>query len=137
MAVGLSRRPLVWLWLTVAVQLAGRVLDALWHAGHDEFEGASEQLQAHWLAWLGVLATLSVAGVLARSPRTRGNRGYPITAAGAAAYVPVAVWHFIEHANGNDPETAHVIIALTQAAMFAGVIAATVIHRRLDVPAAG
>lgn len=126
----LTARPLLWLWGAVAVQLAGRVLDARWHAAHDEFEGASEQLAAHWLAWLGVLATLAVAWTLARARPTRDNRGYLLTAIGAGAYVPVAVWHFIEHAGGSDPAVAHVLIGLTQATMFVGVIAATVIAQR-------
>lgn len=127
---GITTRPLLWIWSTVAVQLAGRVLDGLWHARNEQFEGASEQLEAHWLAWLGVLGTVAVAWLLARAPSTRANRGYLITALGASAYIPIAVWHFIEHANGDDPAAAHALIGLAQAAMFAGVIVATVLERR-------
>ena len=47
-----ARTALQLLWATLIVQVAGRLIDARWHATHDEFEGASQQLQAHWLIWL-------------------------------------------------------------------------------------
>jgi heme/copper-type cytochrome/quinol oxidase subunit 2 len=109
------------------VVIAGRVLDARWHASHDEFEAASQQLGAHWLAWLGVIGMLAVAAVaVRRSPSERRNRGYAVVLAGGSLYVPVAAWHFIEHANKNDPELAHVLLATGQVLLFVGALIALV-----------
>ncbi len=112
------------MWIAVAVMLLGRALDLQWHATHDEFEGASEQLQAHWLLWLGVLFVLAVAAVGVREGI--GGIGFRLTLLSAAVYVPVATWHFIEHANGTDPELAHVLLAITTLGVVAGVIVASV-----------
>ncbi len=51
--------------------------------------------------------------------------------------MPVAVWHFIEHADGNDPELAHALLALTQVAIVGGAMWATLVVRRLAKPAGG
>jgi hypothetical protein len=126
-----ARRLLAALWVGVVVQIAGLVLDGIWHANHDEFEGASQQLEAHWLLWLGILLTLVAAAIaIARLPATERNGGYSIVLAGGALYVPVSVWHFIEHANLNDPEVAHYLLALGQGTMLAGAIAAAILARR-------
>jgi hypothetical protein len=95
-------------WIGVVVQIAGRILDGIWHANHEEFEAAAQQLEAHWLLWLGIVITLAAA-ILAvtRLPVSERNPGYGLTVAGGALYVPVSVWHFVEHANYNDPEVAH------------------------------
>jgi hypothetical protein len=45
-------------------------------------------------------------------------------------YIPVSVWHFIEHANRNDPELAHILLAIGGVAMLAGAVAATLLARR-------
>ena len=129
MAVGASgsARPdlsVRWLWLAIGVLLAGRIRDGVWHATHDEFEGTSQLLEAHWLAWLGVILVLAV--VAKRMAADTGlPRGYVAVGAGAALYVVIAIWHFIEHANGNDPEVAHVLIGVTQVAIFTGAALAT------------
>jgi hypothetical protein len=126
-----ARQLLAALWAGVAVQIAGRVLDGIWHANHDEFEGASQQLEAHWLLWLGILLTLVVAVIaVARLPAAERNGGYSIVLVGGGLYVPVSVWHFIEHANLNDPEVAHYLLALGQGTMLAGAIAAAILARR-------
>jgi hypothetical protein len=115
------------LWAAIAAQLLGRALDLRWHLSNDEFEGVSQQFEAHWLLWLGVLATLAVAIAAARrrdlAPLERS--GYVALIAAGAAYVAVAVWHFVEHANHNDPELAHVLLGVTQLAMIAGALLAT------------
>jgi cytochrome bd-type quinol oxidase subunit 2 len=113
-----------WLAVAAALQVAGRGLDGWWHANHDQFEGAREQLEAHWLIWLGVLTTLAVCAVaLRRLERSERERvGYSVTLVSGLVYVPVAVWHFVEHANRNDPELAHVLLALGQAGMIAGIV---------------
>jgi hypothetical protein len=122
------------LWAGLLVQLLGGLLDARWHATHDEFEGASEQLEAHWLLWIGVLATLAVAAWAIWRRVRPGPLGYLVVLTGAAAYVSVSVWHFIEHANGSDPELAHVLLAISQAAMLTGAIVATLAGLRARGP---
>jgi hypothetical protein len=126
------------LWIAVAVQLAGRLLDLRWHVSHDEFEGTSEQIEAHWLVWLGVLATVTVAAwVVLRRERLAGYPGYVLTAVSGLLYIPVAVWHFIEHANGADPGVAHVLLAVGQIGMVVGAFVATVAAGRDRRAAAG
>jgi hypothetical protein len=39
-------------------QVAGRLVDLQWHLTHEEFEGAGEQVQAHWLIWLATVFLL-------------------------------------------------------------------------------
>jgi hypothetical protein len=132
-----AKRYLLALWAAVAVQIAGRIVDGIWHANHEEFEGASQQLEAHWLLWLGVVLTLAVAALAAtRLPARERNAGYAIILAGGALYVPVSVWHFIEHANLNDPELAHYLLGLGQVAIIAGAVLAAVLTLRRPVSAA-
>jgi hypothetical protein len=125
-------RRLVWaIWGAIAVQIAGRLLDARWHATHDEFEGTSQQLEAHWLAWLGVLIGLIVAARALSSLRTPElRRGLSLLLASSLAYVGVAVWHFVEHANRSDPELAHVLLVIASLGMLSGAILSTVDWRR-------
>jgi hypothetical protein len=133
-----TRAALRALWIAVGVQLAGRLLDLRWHLANDEFEGTSQQLEAHWLLWIGVLATIAVAGVAVGAPeRPAGRVGYLLTLLSGLVYAPVAIWHFIEHANHADPELAHVLLGLTQIGMVAGAIIATMIARRGRRPVAG
>jgi hypothetical protein len=133
-----TRAALRALWIAVGVQLAGRLLDLRWHLANDEFEGTSQQLEAHWLLWLGVLATIAVAAVaIAAKQQPAGQFGYQVTLLSGLLYVPVSIWHFIEHANNADPELAHVLLGLTQIGMVVGAIVATVIARRGRRPEAG
>jgi hypothetical protein len=115
------------LWGAVVAQLLGRALDLRWHLSNDEFEGVSQQFEAHWLLWLGVIATLAVAFVAARRPDLRQleRRGYLVLLASGLAYAAVAIWHFVEHANHNDPELAHVLLGVMQLAMLGGAVLAT------------
>jgi hypothetical protein len=55
-----KRSSLQLLWGAFAVQVAGRLLDFWWHATHDEFETGGDQLQAHWLVWIGTILVLIV-----------------------------------------------------------------------------
>jgi hypothetical protein len=121
-------KPLAALLIAVAVVLVGRLVDLQWHLTHDEFEGTTEQVRAHLVVWIGVLLVLAVT-VLALRNSVR-NPGFRLALAGAVLYVPVAVWHFIEHANGSDPELAHVLLLIADVAIFAGAILAIVIDRR-------
>jgi hypothetical protein len=97
---------------------AGRAVDLRWHATHDEFETGADQVQAHWLAWLGALILLAVgfAGMrrLYRSP------GYVILATSGVLYAGVAVWHFILHNQLRDPLPPHVLLAVSQLGLYIG-----------------
>jgi hypothetical protein len=117
--------------IAAIVQIAGRALDFRWHATHNEFEAVSQQFDAHWLLWLGVLATLAVCVLaLRRLSDDRLVRAYRITLISGLAYSVVAVWHFVEHANHNDPSVAHVLLGIGQAAMLVGVALVVVWTRR-------
>jgi FtsH-binding integral membrane protein len=113
--------------LGLVVFIAGVVRDLQWHATHDtqqEFETASKQAEVHWLLWLGVLILLVVNWMaLSRSGDTGRGRGYLLAFVSGMAYALVSVWHFVEHANGNDPGLAHVFL---YAAGFGIVVGATV-----------
>jgi hypothetical protein len=132
-----AKRFLVALWVGVAVQVGGRILDGIWHANHDEFEAVSQQLEAHWLLWLGVLLTLAVAALaVIRLPAGDRNAGHSLVLAGGVLYVPISIWHFIEHANLNDPELAHYLLALGQLAILVGAVVAAILSLRRPVSAA-
>ena len=133
MAQRIRERPLEALWIAVAVMLLGRLLDLRWHLTHDEFEGTSQQFEAHWLVWLGVLAVLAVSAVGVRAGI--GGLGFRLALASSVGYVPVSVWHFIEHANGADPELAHVLLAITNLGMVIGAAIVTLAARRTGQPA--
>lgn len=123
-------RLLRWLWIGTAVQLVGRAIDGWWHATHDEFEAAGDQLLAHTVLWIGVITTLVVSYLaVARHDRRRGS-GYPLVLAFSAIYLGAAAWHFIEHANGSDPAAAHVVLGVTWVGLLLGVLIATIDARR-------
>jgi isoprenylcysteine carboxyl methyltransferase (ICMT) family protein YpbQ len=128
---GTARPFLMWIWAGVALQIAGRVIDGIWHANNEEFEAAAQQLEAHWLAWAGILVTLIAAALaVTRLRAEQRNAGYSVILAGGALYVPVAVWHFVEHANYNDPEVAHYLLVVGQVMIIGGAIAAVFLARR-------
>jgi hypothetical protein len=118
-------------WIGIAVQIGGRILDARWHATHDEFEAASQQLEAHWLLWLGVLVTLVAAGLALARLTAEERPGFSLLFGFTAIYVAISVWHFIEHANHNDPTLPHVLLAIGAIGMLVGVVLATLRARRL------
>jgi cytochrome bd-type quinol oxidase subunit 2 len=106
------------LWIGLVLLVAGRVLDLQWHASHDEFETASDQLRAHWLAWVGALVLLVGAGIAVRE---RHRSPMPaVLLIGAVGYAAVAVWHFYEHSQLRDPDLPHVLLAISQILMFVG-----------------
>ncbi len=112
-------RELKLLWAALGMQLVGRLLDLRWHVTHDEFEGTRQQFEAHWLLWLGVLATLWAAAGGRRSDEL-GQRAIAVVLGAAVLYVAAGIWHFGEHAAGNDPQVAHVVLGVCQLAMYAG-----------------
>ena len=125
-----ARGVVVGLWVGLAASVAGRMLDLRWHATHDEFEGATEQLEAHWLAWLGAVVLLVTAVIGIRQGGRVANIGTAAVLAGSAAYVLFASWHFYEHAQRRDPEVLHVLLVAAQVVMLGGVPAALVLARR-------
>ncbi len=126
-----ERRVLRAMWIGVAVQVIGGAVDLHWHATHHEFERASQQVQAHWLAWLGVGIVL-VAAASALTRLTAGERrgGYQAVLIGCLLFAAVSVWHFIEHANGADPQVAHVFLYLSYFGIIAAVAWLTLTARR-------
>jgi hypothetical protein len=110
------------------VFLAGTARDLQWHATHDtqsEFETASKQIEVHWLLWLGALIVIAAAGMaMRRLELTQKTRGYLVAFAAGIAYALISVWHFIEHANGADPEVAHIFLYVSAGLMLAGVVRA-------------
>lgn len=117
------RRLLRPLWGAFVIQLAGRLLDFWWHATHEEFETGMDQLQAHWLVWIGTVLVLVVA---ARALRTRvqgrARAGYLTIVVANALYVPIAVAHFIQHMNLQEVDWAHIGLAVTNVGSALGVL---------------
>src|SRR4051794_2247146 len=95
----------------LVVFLAGTARDLQWHATHDttqQFETASKQVEVHWILWLGALIIVVAAGLALRQVDQPGERGgYLLAFSAGLAYAVVSVWHFIEHADGADPQLAH------------------------------
>lgn len=112
----------------LAASIAGRVIDLRWHATHDEFETVSDQLRAHWLAWLGALVLLLVA--LSATVQRRSSPAMTAVLIGAVAYAPIAAWHLYEHSQHRDPDLPHVLLALSQIAMLVGAGIAVVVSAR-------
>jgi hypothetical protein len=128
-----SRLLLAGIWTGIVLQVAGQVIDLRWHATHSGFERAADQLQAHWLIWLGVLATLVVAAVGARQVPSSWSSGYRLLLLASVAYALSSAWHFWEHAQLRDPVAPHVLVAIGKAAILAGAISATIVSRRRRV----
>jgi hypothetical protein len=59
-----------------ALQAAGQLIDLRWPATHPGLERATDQLQAHWLIWLGALLTLAAATVGASRVPSSWVTGY-------------------------------------------------------------
>lgn len=120
----LSDRPsLRVLWGAFAIQVAGRLLDFWWHATHDEFETGGDQLQAHWLVWIGTILVL-VVGIRALRAGVRGaeRAGYLIVVVANALYAPIAVAHFIQHMNRQEVAWAHAGLGITNVVAALGVL---------------
>jgi hypothetical protein len=110
------------LWVGGVLFVAGIVRDLVWHAGHDEFEGTSQQFEAHWLLWVGFEVIL-VTGVMAlvRLNAAERHLGFTVVLAASAVYLPVTVWHFVAHANDVDPGVAHLLLGIGDATIIGGV----------------
>lgn len=102
----------------IVVFIAGRIMDAVWHATHKEFETAIQQVQAHAVVWAGVLILLFASGRALRLGIR--NPGYAAVLAAGVFYAGVAGWHFWEHSQLRDPDLPHVLLLIANIAIFAG-----------------
>jgi hypothetical protein len=118
------------MWAVIGVHIAGRALDLWWHATHTEFETATDQLQAHWLVWLSVLAAIIVSALAMRETPLKSP--FLALLLANAFYVPVAVWHFWEHYHLRDPDTPHVLLVLAELLVFGSAIWVGVQARRVQ-----
>ncbi len=119
-----GRRLFQALWAAFAVQVAGRVLDLQWHRAHPEFETGSDQIQAHWLVWLGTILVLIVAGIALRQ-EAQGDPGYIVAFGANLLYAVVAVIHFFQHLDHQEVDWAHAGLAITNIAALVGVLMVT------------
>jgi hypothetical protein len=132
------RRIEIALGVSLFVFLAGIARDLQWHATHDtqtEFETASKQIEVHAILWVGALALLIVCGIALRRVDAVPRAAYLLAFASALIYAGVSVWHFIEHANGADPQLAHLFLYATSVAMTVG--AGVALARAIREPKAG
>jgi hypothetical protein len=132
-ASGPTSRLLAGVWTGIALQVVGQVIDLRWHATHPGFERATDQLQAHWLIWLGVLITLVAAAVGARQVPTSWSTGYRLLLLAGVVYALSSGWHFWEYYQLRDPVAPHVLVAIGKAAILAGAVSATIVSRRRRV----
>jgi hypothetical protein len=119
------------MWAVIAVHVVGRALDFWWHATHAEFETATDQLQAHWLLWLSILAAIVVAALAMRETPLKGP--FLALLLASVAYVPIATWHFWEHYRHRDPDAPHLLLAVAEVLIFGSAIWVGVRARRLQL----
>ena len=111
------------LWGAFAIQVAGRLLDFWWHATHQEFETGGDQLQAHWLVWIGTILVLVVGVRALRDGVTGAERvGYLTVVVANGLYVPIAVAHFIQHMDHQEVDWAHAGLGITNVMVVLGVL---------------
>jgi hypothetical protein len=92
-ASGPTRRLLVGAWTGIAMMLAGRVVDLRWHAANGRrFERAADQVEAHWLIWLGVLVLLIVAVIGARRVPSRWYVGFRLLLLAVVCHALIDGW---------------------------------------------
>jgi uncharacterized membrane protein AbrB (regulator of aidB expression) len=103
------------------VMTAGRIVDLRWHATHAEFETGSDQVQAHWLAWLGAFLLLAGSSIGVANRRYR-SPGFLVLFGSAWLYAAVAAWHFWLHQQFRDPDLPHALLALSQLGLYMGTV---------------
>ncbi len=121
-----ARRLLLALWIGVAIQLLGQLIDVRWHATHSShFRSTSEQVEAHWMIWLGIAVILVASLAAVRSDH--GTTGRGLTGALVASSVLVAgqVWNFWDHAQGRTTVPPHLLIALGRLGVLVAAAVAT------------
>lgn len=104
-------------------QIVGRLVDLRWHLTHEEFEGAVEQLRAHWLIWPTTIFVLGVAAVAVRDARQSGQRGgFLVVLVANLGYGVVAIIHFFQHLDHLEVDWAHLLLVVTSVAAAVGVL---------------
>jgi hypothetical protein len=113
-----AKRVLLGLWISLGIQLLGQIVDVKWHAAHgSHFRSASEQVQAHWVTWLGIAVMLAVSAAAVRSGRPQASRGFLVALVGSGFLALAQAWNFWEHAHGRPAELAHVIMVVSRLAI--------------------
>ena len=88
-------------------------------------------MQAHWLVWLGTIPVLVVAGrALLGNVEGPIRVGYLSVAAANAAYVPIAVAHFLQHLDHREVDWAHAGLGITNLVGAIGVLYVAYASRR-------
>ena len=114
------------LWVGFVIQVAGRLVDLQWHLTHSGFESGRQQVQAHWLVWLGTLVILVVAGWALRADTPQAERpGYWVVLVANLLYAVVGVIHYVQHLNHQEVDWAHVGLAVTNLGSLIGVLMVT------------
>jgi hypothetical protein len=115
---GDARRTNRLLWWGVGVFAVGK--DRRPHLAHHPpgVRDGDRPSQAHSVVWLGALLMIvAAARVFASGNR---NGGYLLVLLAGLAYGAVAVWHFYEHSRHRDPDLPHLLLLVTNMAMFLG-----------------
>ncbi len=108
-----ARRLLLALWIGIAIQLLGQLIDVRWHATHSShFRSASEQVEAHWMIWLGIAVMLVASLAAVRSGHGTAGRGPAGALVASSVLVGGQVWNFLDHAQGRTTVPPHLLIAL-------------------------
>jgi hypothetical protein len=114
------------LWAAFVAQVAGRLLDFQWHRTHSEFETGRDQIQAHWLLWMGTVLVLVVAaGGLRSAPPRAERRGYLTVVTANVLFGAVSVIHYIQHLNRQEVDWAHISLGVTNIGSVVGVLMVT------------
>lgn len=109
-----------WMWAGVGIFIVGRLIDLVFHATHEEFETAVDQIQAHAVVWLGVVVLLAAA--MRALSRRKPEGGYFLLLFGTVLYAGVAAWHFWEHSQLRDPDLPHALLVAATLVMLASVV---------------
>ena len=93
------------IWAALAVQLAGHVIDVVWHAVHSDFEAKTVEQMAvhlgtvHIPLYVGVLCVLlsTVWAVIDQARRPPIGAAFPIAFVGALISTAGEIWHASMH----------------------------------------
>lgn len=132
-----ARRALLALWIGVVIQLLGQLVDVRWHATHSShFRSTSEQVEAHWMIWLGILVMLVASLAALRSRHGTTSRGLIGALVASSVLVAGQVWNFLDHAQGRTTVPPHLLIALGRlGALVAAGVATYELLGRTESPA--
>lgn len=112
-------------WVGLAVQILGKVVDAWWHSTNPGFEDVGDLLRAHSLIYLGIVWTLIASGRALIKTATLaglGNRGFFVTLIGSVGQFAGSAWDFWAHSIRAETSTAHMVNALGLIVVLLGAI---------------